>query len=360
MVDWLSSMSQTYEFYEVDPGTWKDKSRIKTITSARISRDLESNTLETASFNTTEMRGECYIRVYLVVIQNGIKEKIALGTFLVQSPSKSFNGKVHSITMDAYSPLLELSDVKPPLGFTIMKNQNIMNNVAALTMENLRAPVIKVTGVDKEMYADFTAEADETWLEYLISAMQTAGYYYTLDEMGRVLFSPNQSTASLQPVWTYDDGNSSILYPDITDDFDLYGVPNTVEVIYSGQDATGGTLILYSTAVNDNPDSPVSTVARGRKVVYRETSTSIDGIPNQEYLDLYADSLLKELSSVQHKISYSHGYCPVRYGDCVRLNYERAGIKNVKAKVITQDIDCTSGCKVTETAIYTTNLWKED
>ena len=83
-------------------------------------------------------------------------------------------------------------------------------------------------------------------------------------------------------------------------------------------------------------------------------------MPNQEYLDLYADNLLGELSSVQHKISYSHGYCTVRCGECVRLNYERAGIKNVKAKVITQDIDCTSGCKVTETAIYTTNLWKED
>lgn len=359
MVDWLSSMSQTYEFYEVDPGTWKDKKRIDTITSAKISRDLESNTLETASFSTTEMRGECYIRVYLIVNQNGVKEKIGLGTFLVQSPSKTFNGKVPSITMDAYSPLLELSDVKPPLGFTIMKNQNIMNNVYSLTTENLRAPVVKVTGIDKEMPADFTAESDESWLDYLSNAMGIVGYYYTLDEMGRILFSPSQSTASLQPKWTYDDGNSSILYPDITDEFDLYGVPNTVEVVYSGQDSTGASLILYSTAVNENPDSPVSTVARGRKVVHRETSPSISGIPDQAYLDLYAENLLNELSSVQHKISYSHGYCPVRCGDCVRLNYERAGIKNVKAKVISQDIDCTSGCKVTETAVYTTNLWKE-
>ena len=360
MVDWCSSMTQTFEFYEVDPGTWKDKKRIKTLTSARISRDLQSNTLETASFNSTEMFGECYIRVYLIAIQNGIRHKIALGTFLVQTPSKTFNGKVNSITVDAYSPLLELSDVKPPLGFTIMKNQNIMNNVADLTMENLRAPVVKATGVSKEMYADFTAEPDESWLDYLVAAMQTADYSYSLDEMGRVLFSPSQSTASLQPVWTYDDDNSSILYPDVTDDFDLYGVPNTVEVIYSGQDATGESLVLYSTVVNDKPDSPVSTVARGRKVVYRDTSPSIDGIPDQEYLDLYAEKLLSELSSVQHKISYSHGYCPVRYGDCVRLNYERAGLKGVKAKVITQDIDCTSGCKVTETAVYTTNLWKED
>ena len=360
MIDWLSSMSQTYEFYEVDPGTWKDKRQIKTITSAKISRDLESNTLETASFSSTEMFGECYIRTYMIVNQNGVEEKLPLGTFLVQTPSRSFNGKVQSVTIDSYSPLLELNDDNPPLGFTIMKNQNIMDNVCSLTMEHLRAPVVKVTDVEHTFPSDFTAESDEKWLDYLITAMNSANYYYMLDEMGRVLFAPIQSMGSLQPVWTYTDDNSSILYPDITDDFDLYGIPNYVEVIYSGQDEAGDSLVLYSTAVNDNPDSPVSTVSRGRKVVHRETNPSLNGVPDQEYLDLYAEQLLNNLSSIQHTISYSHGYCPVRYGDCVRLNYERAGIKNIKAKVIRQDIDCVSGCKVTETAVYTTNLWKEE
>ena len=55
MVDWLRSMVRTYEFYEVDPGTWKDKRPIRSITSAKISRDLQSATLETASLNATGM-----------------------------------------------------------------------------------------------------------------------------------------------------------------------------------------------------------------------------------------------------------------------------------------------------------------
>ena len=67
---------------------------------------------------------------------------------------------------------------------------------------------------------DFTAEADETWLDYISSLMAYSKYYYMLDEMGRVLFAPSQSIGSLQSVWTYDDDNSSILYPDIYDDFD--------------------------------------------------------------------------------------------------------------------------------------------
>lgn len=47
-----------------------------------------------------------------------------------------------------------------------------------------------------------------------------------------------------------------------------------------------------------------------------------------------------------------HGYCPVRVGDCVLLNYERAGLKNIKAKVISQSINCGIGCTVEETAVF--------
>lgn len=359
MVDWLRSMVRTYEFYEVDPGTWKDKRPIRSITSAKISRDLQSATLETASLNATEMFTECYVRIYLITVQDNITERHSLGTFLIQSPSKSFNGKVSNITIDAYSPLIELNDVQPPLGFTVMKEQNIMDNAYSLTRENLRAPVIKVNNVEDTMPTDFTAESDEKWLEYISALMSIAKYGYALDDYSRVLFVPTRELTSIQPVWTYDDDNSSILYPDVSEDFDLFGVPNMVEVIYTGQGADGNTLILKSTAVNDNPDSPVSTVARGRPVLHRETNPSISGIPDQAYLDMYANNLLMSLSSIERKIVYSHGYCPVRYGDCVRLNYSRAGLKDIKAKVINQEIECTSGGKVTETAVYATNLWKE-
>lgn len=358
MADWLSPMSQTYEFYEVDPGTWKDKRRLTSILSATIKRDLEKATLETASIKTSEVMGECYIRIYLVVIQNGVRERFPLGTFLVQTPSVSFDGKMQTITMDAYSPLLELKDVKPELGFTILKNKNIMENAVALTKEHLRAPVVDVSGISTKISSDYTAESDESWLDYLSNLMANAKYYYSLDEMGRVLFSPSQSTASLQPRWTYTDDNSSILYPDIEDEYDLYGIPNVVEVMYTGTTATGDSY-YYSKVINDDPDSPTSTVTRGREVLYRETDPSISGVPNQAYIDQYAEELLKSLNEIEHTLSYSHGYTPVRVGDCVRLNYERAGITNIKAKVVTQDIDCSSGCTVTETAVYTTNLWKE-
>ena len=351
MADWLSSMQQTFEYYIVDPGTWKDIKKLDNVKSCTIKRDSEAETLGSATIDITESLGECYIRVYLITIQNGVKEKHPLGTFLVQTPSSTFNGKILSVTMDAYTPLLELKESPPPLGYSILKNENIMDIAYLLTREHARAPVVR-TDCDTTLYYDFVAETNDTWLTFLTDLIANEKYTFELDELGRILFSPKQDTASLQPVWTYTDDNSSILYPDLDMDHDLYGIPNVVEVIYSN-----GSGHYYSRVVNDDPNSPISTVNRGREIVYRVSDPDLIGDPTANQIDEYANQLLRELSTLEYTISYSHGYCPVRLGDCVRLNYTRAGLTNIKAKVISQSIKCESGCPVSEKAVFTTKLW---
>jgi hypothetical protein len=91
--------------------------------------------------------------------------------------------------------------------------------------------------------------------------------------------------------------------------------------------------------------------------VYRDTNPSLSGNPTQSQVDEYARNLLRELSSVEYTIAYTHGYCPVRIGDCVRFNYSRAGLNGIKAKVISQNIKCVPGCQVSEKAVFTTKLW---
>lgn len=352
MADWLSSMQQTFEYYIVDPATWKDIKLLDNVKSCTISRDLEAETLGSATIDVTESVGECYIRAYLITIQNGVKEKQPLGTFLVQTPSSSFNGKIRDVSMDAYTPLLELKENPPPIGYSVAKGTNVMDIVHRLSRENARAPVVPATSTAL-LYNDFVAETDDTWLSFLTYLMANAKYTFGLDELGRILFSPKQDTASLQPVWTYDDGNSSILYPELSLDHDLYGIPNVVEVVYSnGEDS------YYARVVNDDSNSPTSTVSRGREILHRVTDPDMIGDPTQNQIQEYAEQLLRELSSIEYTISYSHGYCPVRIGDCVRFNHERAGLVGIKAKVISQSIKCEPGCQVTEKAVFTTKLWR--
>ncbi len=362
MADWLSSMQQTYEYYTVDPTTWKDDKLLEYVTSCTINRDSSAETLGSATLDVTEPIDETYIRIYLITIQNGVREKHPLGTFLAQSPSTGFDGKVKSISVDAYTPLLELKEKQPPLGYSILKphvgtdgeiqnDEPIMNFVYRLTDEHARAKVVPVNH-DKKLTNNFVANADDTWLKFLSDLMANAKYKFDLDEMGRIIFKPDQETSKLQPVWIYNDDNSSILQPDVSIDRDIYGIPNVVEVIYSN-----GLKRFYKKEVNDDPNSPTSTVNRGREITQRITDPNFVGVPSQEEVDEYAKRILKESSTIEYSVTYTHGYCPVRVGDCVMLNYSRAGLKHIKAKVVSQSIKCEPGCQVTEKVVFTAELW---
>lgn len=351
-IDWSESMEQSFEYYEIDPNTWKDIRKIENVKSCSIDRDESSDTLGSASISIVDTLGETYIRAYLLIRQNGNNFRVTLGTFLVQTPSSDFDGKNRNVTMDCYTPLLELKENPPPLGYTLMKGENIMERAYEICRENCRAPVVE-TKLEKVLEANFVSNTDDTWLVFLQDLLAQAKYKFYLDEEGKILFAPIQKLEQLKPVWTFNDDNSSILYPDINLEHDLYGIPNVVEVVCST-----GTEMYTARIVNDDPNSPTSTVNRGREILYRETSPNIQGIPSVEQINEYAEALLEELSSVEYQVSYKHGYCPVRVGDCVRLNYERADLKDIKAKVISQSINCETSCSVDETAVFTRKLWK--
>ena len=271
--------------------------------------------------------------------------------------------------MDAYTPLIELKESPPPIGYYIPKSTddnevNVMDIAYRLTREHVRAPVVK-TENETLNQSDFVSDESDNWLTFLSDFISnhvyvvgdktkaTVNYAFSLDEMGRILFAPSQDTASLQPIWTYDDGNSSILYPDISMQHDLYGVPNVVEVVY-----INGSDNWTCVAENHNPNSPISIENRGRRVVKRITNPDLYGNPTNAHVQEYADQLLEALSTLEYSVTYTHAYCPVRIGDCVRINYARSGLVDIKAKVVTQSIKCTPGCPVTEKAVFIAKLWR--
>lgn len=365
MPDWTKSMEQSFEYYTVEPTTLADVKRVDIVKSASFTRDVETETLGSAMLDVTDTVGETYIRGYLKTIQNGVTEKHPLGTVLVQTPSSSFNGLVMSGSLDAYTPLIELKEKTPPLGYTVRKGTKIMDAAYQIIRENARVPVNKIEpkyepnengeleDVSPTLQYDFVANTDDTWLSFVTDLIANAEYELGLDELGNILFSPIQDINSLQPIWTYTDDNSSILHPEISIDHDLFGIPNVLEVVYSY-----GSQYKEAIAINDDPNSLTSTVSRGRIIPYRITDPSLSGYVTDEQIQAYAERTLRSLSTVEYTISYTHAYCPVRVGDCVRFNYSRAGLTGIKAKVVSQDIKCTPGCPVSEKAVFTNNLWR--
>lgn len=350
-IDWTRSMVQTYEFYTVDVGTWRDALKLESITKYSIDWDYSKNTIGSAKIGCTENLGEQYIRAYMVVTQDGIEHRKAMGTFLVLTPEDNFDGKISSWELDAYSSLIELSEGYPALGYSVPKGANILDTAYLLVSENARAPVIKPNSVDDTLFSDFVAASDETWLDFLIELVAQANHKLMVTEMGEIVFAPIQATASLVPSYRYTDDNSSILLPTVKQTRDLYSIPNRVEVILSTSNSC-----MVAIAENNNEYSPTSVSARGRHIDYRVTSPAISGNPTQAQLNEYALALLKEASTLEYTVTYSHGYCETAIGEGVMLHYPEANMYNVKAKVINQNIDLVPGCIVQETATYTTEL----
>jgi len=346
-------MQQTFEFFKVDPATWKNTSQINTIISCSINNDLNNDLISTASIECEEELGECYVRVYLKCVQDGVTYSFPFGTYLAQSPETTFDGRYQKISVDAYSPLIELKDSKPPFGYAALSGDNIMDLAGQLVSEHVRCPVVKVTGCETTLNSNFVSDFEnDTYYSFVHDIIANANYHFSLDELGRILFAPDQKVSALRPVWTFNDGNSSILYPDISRSRDLYGIPNVVEVLCSY-----GSGYKFYRAENHESNSPVSIENRGREIIHRVNNPPTLVSPSDAEIKHYAEKLLESLTKEESTITYKHGYCGTSIGRAVRLNYERAGIKNVIAMVVSQTIECKPGCMVTEKAVYTTKMW---
>ena len=367
MIDWTKSMKQTYEFYIVNPVSGTNISKLDKVTGASVNRDITSDTQVSGSISYDGELGEVYVRIYLVAEQGEEIEKIPLITMLCQSPSVTFNGKKKSSSITGYSPLLELQNLYPPIGYTIPKYDDnkgytLGNMVFDIYDEYTRVEVLPISEDLTLATADFlntpyVADPSESWFDLCQKLMSPISYFARVNEDGVIYFDKKKSLSKMVPIWTYDTSNSSIFGSDITVDRDIYSIPNVVEVIATLTD--GNTLSV--TVENVDESSPTSIPSRGRRVVHREINPDNMGkiAPgNDKAIKDYVYNLLEQANILQYSVSYTHGYCGTNVGDCVYIDYPSAGLNNEKAYVVSQSIDCKTGCTVSETAIMTKNLYE--
>lgn len=346
MIDWRESMAQSYEYCEVDPLTWQDARILGTVSSAELTFDADSDTGGSASFEMDEDPGEVYIRVYLVAEQGGETERHPLGTFLAQTARQTQEGARVYYEVDAYTPLIELSEDLPPIGHCAPSGQVIMDVIADDCASHCRAPV-SAGASGSILDAPWCAEPQESWLDFLASMAAKGGLSMRPDPMGRIVLAPARLPSAMAPVFDVRDDECSIVQPDARVTRDVYEIPNRVEVVHSTNSGCH-----FASAENDHPDSPLSTAARGRRVTHRETSPSVpSGLYGEElsrWLDSEARRILAEKGSFEREMTYTRGFVPgVGVGDCVQLDLASVGVRG-RAIVASQSISCETGCQVVE------------
>lgn len=113
------------------------------------------------------------------------------------------------------------------------------------------------------------------------------------------------------------DSVRSLLLPQIRRETDVYQTPNVFTCVVSNPDKSGP---MTATAVNDNPQSPLSIPRRGRRIVKFEY---LDNVASQADLEAHAARLRNESLITGETITVRTGLLPgFGVGDVTALHYK--------------------------------------
>lgn len=153
--------------------------------------------------------------------------------------------------------------------------------------------------------------------------------YKTLffDANGAAVLEPAAIPEAAQIRHTLDDADpETLVVLPITRTNDTFSAPNKFIVFCANPDKDEN---MVAVAVNDNPQSPISTVRRGREIVSMST---VDNIASQAELQAYAERLRNDSLLTGETVTVSTGLMPGwEVGDAVAMHQRpRAWIEHTK------------------------------
>ena len=332
MINWSNGFSAIYYATKVDPNTWADKEEIPII-SGTITRNADTDLMESAEITVSENIGvEEWVRIYLIAQQGGARQKVPLFTGLVSSPSRDIDGNSETHKLDCYSVLKVADDILLPLGWFAPARTN-GGLLIKILLSDLPCPIELDEG-SPTIISSFVAGDDDSKLSVAQEIAKAINWQIKVNGDGSVRICPKPLTIN----GTFDNIENDIIETKVTDEQDIFAIPNVLRVTLDGSAAT---------ARDDDPDSPYSTVTRGREVWLQEDAELAAG----ESLGDYAYRRLKELQKPARTLSYTRRFQPeVSTNDLVSIIYPKQAIGDV-FRVVSQKINLSRGASVSEEVI---------
>lgn len=327
-MDWNKGFEARYYGSFIDKESWRDIEHFG-ITGGEISRS-NGELIESADVQCTNyVSGERWIRIWLDARQNGATKHIPMFTGLATSPADDVNGNLVSNSLECYSVLKPLQDVLLPLGWyaPVGSGAELVKNL----LESTPAPVEIYENMPLLRH-NIIAESGETELSMLNKILLALDWRIKITGDGRIIVCPFPTEISAE----YGLNNDSVK-PIFTRGYDWYQCPNVFRATMNDQSTV---------AIDDSPDSPLSTVNRGREIWAEEKSCNLS---EGETLYEYASRRLKELQTVAKKIGYDRRFNPNVYvTDLVKFNYAQLEGTYI---VTSQRIEIGHGANTTEEAV---------
>lgn len=329
-MDWNKGYSSVWYGYIIDPATWRETVKLD-ITGGNIARETDGlrESADIVCINYGNRR-EQWIRIYLDAKQGGASEHTAVFTGLACSPSRSIDGLLETNTLQCYSVLKPAQDVLLPRGYYIPTWTNGAETVREL-LSVTPAPVF-IDGKSPSITMSIIAEDGETHLSMAEKVLEAIDWRLRISGKGEITICPKATKES----GSFDAVTNDSIEPVLQIDSDWYDCPNVFRAVQND---------LTAVARDDSPDSPLSTVSRGREVWAEDSSCDFN---SGENIAEYAMRRLKELQSIAVTVTYERRFDPeILTGDIVRLKYPKQSLDGLYL-VTSQRIELGFGGRTSE------------
>lgn len=333
-MNYSKGFSASYHMTILDPVTFRDAQTVS-IKGGSIDRST-SELMESANIDLTEVPGdgEEWVRVYLTVRQEGAEEeRIPVFTGLLSVPERSLDGRRESYSAECYSVLKPAADILLQRGWYAPSGVNGAELAASL-LSCGPAPV-NASEHAPILASSIVSEDGETNLSMAEKILTAIGWRIRITGAGEIQICE----LAAEPTAVFDALENDSIEMQVTDTRDWFSCPNVFRAVQGD---------LVSIARDDEPDSSLSTIKRGREIWMEETDCSLGA---GETLSDYALRRLKEEQSPARKLKYDRRYQPdVVPGDLVRIHYPGNSIDGI-FRITSQSIELGYNAKTTEEAV---------
>jgi len=333
---WKDGFTGSYYITLVDTYSWRDVGRME-ITSGTIER-TPADLMESADLTMRQLpgNGEAWIRIWLDADQNGVIH-VPLFTGLTSAPIRDINGRRELFKVECYSVLKPLDDILLDRGYYIPAEVTAPKAAERLLKAGPAPVVVDDSVTMPKLTESIVAEEGETKLTLAQKIINVIGWRIRIDGRGVIHIEPRPESIAAR----FDSNMNDVIELDLTDEYDWFACPNILRVISDD---------LMSIARDDDPESPLSTVSRGREIWAEETSPALG---TNESLSAYAMRRLKELQGPARTVTYTRRFDPdIAVGDMVRFNHPEINIDDT-FEVISQTLTLSHGCRTEEEAVRT-------
>lgn len=318
-MDWSKPYNASFRYMQVSRKTWDEIGRIKRVhPGARITWNLNTQVKVSGSLSldNPDTIGDDLVRIYADVTQGAKTESICLATLYMSSSKEEFD-MLKSVSMELYSPLLDLKQDMLRAPLVIPEGQNAIAYVSQLCMD--RNLEVIAEDSDAKLARAWSFDAGKPIIEIINDLLDYAGFSSVgVDAWGRITLFRYRDPVNQKPVYTFVDNAASIIRQKMTREFDWYNTPNVVVCMVSDQDKS-----IIAEAVDDSPSSPYSTVSRGRRIVRTET---ISDIKDAEKLKAKAQELLTSSQRLTQSLEFEHGWTPFELGQVIQVEVKEKAL----------------------------------